>query len=95
MIADIPHPATQKIDAVSAILPFCSHDNDVLRCAAIRALAAQDAQGTGIREALLKAILDEDPDVRSDAMEALAAHALPGDVLTLRGSMKTGVGAAL
>lgn len=88
MIADIPHPATQKTDAVSAILPFCSHDNDVLRCAAIRALAAQDAQGTGIREALLKAILDEDPDVRSDAMEALAAHALPGDAPDLRASLE-------
>jgi len=88
MIADIPQSKAGTRDVVSAILLYCRNENEVLRSAAIRALASQGAGDKKTRQALLAAILDEDPDVRSDAMEALADHALPKDAPVLSASLE-------
>ncbi len=57
--------------AVDALVRILEEGVDVHRCAAAQALAhcPQDAAGAALR----KALLDEDPDVRFDAVEALAA----------------------
>ena len=88
MIVDLPDLTTDTPNAVSAILPYCRNENEVLRSAAIRALASQGAGDTRSRQALLSAILDEDPDVRTDAMHALANEALAKDASVFRTSLE-------
>jgi len=64
-----------------APLPFARilrSENDLLRSAAIRALPALiDTAPDAVRAKLIDALIDPDPDVRSDAMEALSPIALP------------------
>lgn len=73
---DLPQ-AEMPADAAAALTAHTQSDNEILRSAAIKALT-----GLGVAPALAlpllsDALLDEDPDVRSDAMEAFAARALP------------------
>ncbi|NNE88063.1 MAG: hypothetical protein HKN27_08300, partial [Silicimonas sp.] len=64
-------------------------DNDVLRSAAIRALPCLEGeQANANRASFLAALLDPDPDVRSDAMEALAPLARPEDATALLQSLE-------
>lgn len=61
------------------------HADALIRCAAARCLTAfADPRAA---EALAARLLDEDPDVRSDAMEALAVSALPGQTKVLLKSL--------
>lgn len=82
-LTNVPEPSP-------AILPFLASDNDVLRCAALRALVASAGPSGAdwLRERLIEALLDPDPDLRSDAMEALVAVAQPDDADTLRRSLE-------
>ncbi|MCK4862243.1 MAG: HEAT repeat domain-containing protein, partial [Rhodobacteraceae bacterium] len=69
---------TETVEACSAIL---SGGADVHRCAAARVLG-QIGTAQSV-EALTKSLLDEDPDVRTDAAEALGIIGDPstGDAL--------------
>lgn len=75
------------IDPVDAIVRFLSDGHDeVIRCAAARALGA-----IGSRRAappLVHALLDEDPDVRTDAMTALVRCAQDEDAEAILRSLE-------
>jgi len=75
-------------DPVSALIHHLETGNDVLRTGAVRALAIRAPGDRRGREALLAALLDEDPDVRTDAMDALAVFATPQDADTIRQSLE-------
>lgn len=66
---------------------FLSAQNEVIRSAAIRALPKLMDVPDQARERLLEHLLDEDPDVRCDAMEALVTLAEPGDAAAIRQSL--------
>ncbi|MDW3221739.1 MAG: HEAT repeat domain-containing protein [Paracoccaceae bacterium] len=75
--------------ALAPFAPFLNSQNEVLRSAAICALPtvlSQDIEG--VRDALLTARLDPDPDVRSDAMEALVPLVRGGDTADILHSLK-------
>lgn len=76
--------APASVDAVAAYL---DHENDVVRCAALRAFAAT-APEREVREALLTALTDLDPDIRFDAMARLERRARPEDAAALRASLE-------
>ena len=78
-----PHP-----DATEALSPFLTSENEVLRCAATRALATARADDTQAKNLLETLLLDPDPDVRSDAMAGFARLAGPEDTPTLRRSLE-------
>ncbi|TLP67353.1 hypothetical protein FEE96_08435 [Parasedimentitalea maritima] len=67
-------------DITSAILPHVQSENEVIRCAAVRALGRNGQDDPRSREVLLELIRDGDPDIRSDAIEALAPLAQAKDV---------------
>ena len=75
-------------DPVSDILPYAASQNDVLRCLALRALAAQGDGDPRVKSTLREALLDPDPDVRADAMGALRGLADAGDADTIRRSLQ-------
>ena len=64
-------------DPVSVMVTYLQSESELLRCAAARALAVQGGQRADVGEALLGALTDPDPDVRTDAMEALSGRAEP------------------
>lgn len=69
----------------TAIVACLSSDVDAIRCAALRTLAVL---GVGVhRPAVRECLLDEDPDVRSDAMEVLALCATVEDVESITNSL--------
>ena len=70
-------PAASDIDPVEAIAPFLAGPDDVIRCAAARALGALG--GEGVAAPLVDVLMDPDPDLRVDAMTALARCARPED----------------
>ena len=78
-----PHP-----DATEALSPYLTSENEVLRCAATRALATARADDTEAKKLLEALLLDPDPDVRSDAMAGFARLAGPEDAATLRRSLE-------
>lgn len=59
-------------DITTAILGHIQSENEVIRCAAVRALGCYGTADPRSREVLLSLLRDPDPDVRSDAIEALA-----------------------
>ena len=69
--------AASDIDPVEAIAPFLAGPDDVIRCAAARALGALGGEGVAVP--LVDVLMDPDPDLRVDAMTALARCARPGD----------------
>ena len=86
-------PATDVIaqtgsDKLDAILVWLSNENEVLRSVALRALIHSDLSSDTVRTHLLDALLDPDPDIRSDAMDALFEHARPEDVDTICTSLE-------
>ena len=84
MIAEHPMPP-QGSDPVSVIARHLRDGDDVVRCAASRALGR--LADPAAAPALVEALLDEDPDVRNDAMEALVACARPEDADAIRRSL--------
>ena len=74
-------------EQVETLIHHLDTGNDVLRTGAVRALAVQAVGSKKARSALLSALLDEDPDVRADAMEALAGFALAEDAEVIRQSL--------
>ncbi|WP_422367287.1 HEAT repeat domain-containing protein [Pelagibius sp.] len=85
--ADLPPGgfAGSPPDRVAAVSPYLRDDDELLRCAAARALGATaDARAA---PALVEALMDEDPDLRVDAMAALVACARPQDAQAIRRSL--------
>lgn len=72
-------------EPVDVVLHRLKAEDDVVRCAAARALAALG--DTKAAEGLVEALLDEDPDVRTDAMQALSRCARPEDADAIRRSL--------
>lgn len=72
---------------VDVITPYLSHQNEVIRCAALRAYAAC-APEPKARQALLDKLMDPDPDIRTDALERLVDLARPEDAELLRASLE-------
>lgn len=76
---DAAFPPHVSPHGIAPVLGFLTCDSDVLRAAAARAVAAlAEAHPAEAEPALAAALLDEDPDVRSDAMEGLARLAPAG-----------------
>lgn len=73
---------------MSALRRFLDGENDVLRCAAVRALPRATDDTYAVRTALTAALLDPDPDVRSEAMDALVAEASFEDVPVILRSLE-------
>ena len=72
-------------DRVAAVSPYLRDDDELLRCAAARALGA--AADERAAPALVEALMDEDPDLRVDAMAALVGCARPEDAQAIRRSL--------
>lgn len=81
-------PDTTRPDPVATLIHHLETGNDVLRTGAVRALANRAPGDTRGRKALLAALLDEDPDVRTDAMDALTAFASSEHADTIRRSLE-------
>ncbi|WP_158284776.1 HEAT repeat domain-containing protein [Oricola cellulosilytica] len=78
----------EDISLVTALSRYLDSDNEVLRSAAIRAVATLDGDPDARRLLLLEALLDPDPDIRGDAMEGLRGIALRDDAETIRRSLE-------
>ena len=78
-------PPNPSLDTVRAIARHLHKGEDVVRCAAARALGAIGDEKAA--PALVDALLDEDPDVRTDAMAALVHCARPEDADAIRRSL--------
>lgn len=72
-------------DRTAILVAYLDADEDVIRCAAARALARAGDPAAG--DALIERLLDDDPDVRTDAMTALATLARPEDAEAIRQSL--------
>lgn len=72
-------------EATGPVVQHLRNGDEVMRCAAARALAVLG--GNDAASALVEALLDEDPDVRTDAMGALARCARPEDADAIRRSL--------
>ena len=86
----IPANMTARISTASliGIDAYLKDESDILRSSAVRALAGLRDGSPEIRKRLKEALLDPDPDVRSDAMEALSGIAQPEDAETIRRSLE-------
>ena len=73
---------------LSILSEYLNSENDVLRTAALRAFVCLEPDAAAKRRALKEALLDPDPDIRSDAMEALAKLATPADAAVIRRSLE-------
>lgn len=83
-IQDLRGPTGLPVDALSVHL---RQENEVIRCAALRAFAA-NAPDDIARRALLDALIDPDPDIRTDALDRLSRMARPEDCDALRASLE-------
>lgn len=88
MLNCLPNSSTDRPDPVPALLRYLESGNDVLRTGAVRAIAACAPGDERARKALLEALLDEDPDVRTDAMAALVSFARIEDAKKIRESLQ-------
>lgn len=86
MLKRLDQDDTAWPDPVPALLGHLANGNDVLRSAAVRALAVLADERA--RPALLAALMDEDADVRVDAMTALRRLALSADAEVIRQSLE-------
>lgn len=80
-----PLPPVPSLDPVATICRHLRDGEDVVRCAAARALGALGEERAA--PDLVAALLDEDPDVRCDAMAALAVCARQEDADVIRRSL--------
>ena len=79
-------PAASDTDPTQAIAPYLAAPEDVIRCAAARALGALG--GENAAAPLTEALMDPDPDLRADAMAALVRCARPEDAAVIRRSLE-------
>lgn len=70
-----------------ALRDLMTSENELLRCAALQAYARQENDPDALRATLLDALMDPDPDLRADAMEALADIAVETDLPAIRHSL--------
>ncbi len=77
--------AASDIDPAQTIAPHLAAPDDVIRCAAARALGGWG--GAGAAAPLADVLMDPDPDLRADAMAGLARCARPEDAPTIRRSL--------
>jgi|GEM_PF-2229752 len=82
-------PSLPRLDAAAVIARHLQSEDEVTRCLAAKALGNIGANTGGDvgADALVAALMDTDPDVRADAMEALVACARPQDAAQLRRSL--------
>ncbi len=66
-----------RLDAATVIARHLQSENEVVRCLAAKALGHIGSDLAA--DALVAALMDPDPDVRADAMEALVTCARPRD----------------
>ncbi|NIA69926.1 hypothetical protein HBA54_15085 [Pelagibius litoralis] len=85
MMSAVSLPPTGPLDPVGVVLRHLREGEDVVRCAAARALAALGDSKAA--PALVEALLDEDPDVRIDVMAALVQCARAEDADAIRRSL--------
>ncbi|MEM9629335.1 MAG: HEAT repeat domain-containing protein [Pseudomonadota bacterium] len=78
--------AIDVADPAAVIVRYLREDDAVIRCAGAKALGALADRGAA--SALVDALLDEDPDVRTDAMEALITCAGPCDAAAILRSLE-------
>ena len=76
-------------DITSAILPHTQSENEVIRCAAVRALGRNGKGDPRSRAVFLDMLRDQDPDIRSDAIEALAPLVQPEDAAVILESLQS------
>ncbi|MGZ2256567.1 HEAT repeat domain-containing protein [Roseobacter sp. A03A-229] len=74
-------------NTTEVIRGYLTSENEVIRCAALQAYLAQLPDPEACRALLREALTDPDPDLRSDAMEALAEIATPADLPAIRRSL--------
>ena len=86
MSAAAPAPSPPGIGPAQVIVPYLDAPEDVIRCAAARALAVLGDESAA--PALVEALMDPDPDLRADAMAALVRCARPEDAPAIRRSLK-------
>ena len=79
-------PATSDSGPTQAIAPYLAAPENVIRCAAARALGALG--GEDAAAPLIEALMDPDPDLRADAMTALVRCARPEDAPAIRRSLE-------
>ncbi|MQQ07134.1 hypothetical protein GFB49_01575 [Epibacterium sp. SM1979] len=87
MLQHVSPQRGENFDPVPTLLMHFADGNDVIRTDAVQAMAQVAPGDDRVRQALLGALLDQDPDVRSDAMEALQDFAQPEDCDTIRNSL--------
>ncbi len=85
MTHDSRSPPAAGTDPVGIIAPHLAAPEEPIRCAAARALGALGDENAA--PALVGALADADPDVRSDAMAALERCARPRDAAAIRRSL--------
>ena len=78
-----------RLDAAAVIARHLQNEDAVTRCLAAKALGNLGGHiGSDVAaDALVAALMDPDPDVRADAMEALVTCARPHDAAQLRRSL--------
>ncbi|PYG33379.1 HEAT repeat domain-containing protein [Pelagimonas varians] len=87
MLTRNPSSLNNHADPVPTLLRHLETGNDVIRIGVVQALTAQAPGDDRARRVLLDALRDEDLDVRTDAMNALAVFALPEDADVIRESL--------
>lgn len=81
-------PEAPAKTAVAPFEPYLQSENEVLRCASLRALRIQiTTAADAVRDTCLLALQDPDPDLRSDAMEVLADVVTSAEAETVRVSL--------
>ena len=78
-------PAAPNADPAQTIAPYLAVPDDIIRCAAARALGALGGEDAAAQ--LVDVLMDPDPDLRADAMTALARCARPEDAPAIRRSL--------
>ncbi|MEE8453273.1 MAG: HEAT repeat domain-containing protein, partial [Limibaculum sp.] len=86
-------PSLPRLDAAAVIARHLQSEDEVTRCLAAKAMGiiggniGGNTGGDVAADALVAALMDTDPDVRADAMEALVTCARPRDAAQLRRSL--------
>ena len=82
-------PSLPRLDAAAVIARHLQSEDEVTRCLAAKALGniGGNTGGDVGADALVAALMDTDPDVRADAMEALVTCARPQDAADIRRSL--------
>jgi HEAT repeat protein len=82
-------PSQPCLDAAAVVARHLQSEDEVTRCLAAKALGniGENTGGDVAADALVAALMDTDPDVRADAMDALVTCARPQDATHIRRSL--------